>query len=135
MTWGPRHGPHTPNARSAPGNPWRSSISAIRSRALSAARAAAVAGAVLLAAGAPPAFANDALWALLAAGGQVVLMRHASTVSGVGAPPGFDLRDCATQRNLRGIAPAPREMVVLTPHGAGRFTVAGRLSPAAFTPR
>src|SRR5262249_40329700 len=25
-TWGPRYGPHTPNARSAPGHPWRSSV-------------------------------------------------------------------------------------------------------------
>src|SRR3989442_15995149 len=25
-TWGPRNGPHTPNVRSAPGDPWRSSV-------------------------------------------------------------------------------------------------------------
>ena len=196
---------------------------------MSVTRAAVLAGAlaILLVAGAPAAVANDALWSLLAAGGQVVMMRHAQTVSGVGDPPRFDLRDCATQRNLSevgrtesrrvgvvfrargipvgrvlssewcrcaetarlafgraelwpvlnsyfndpshevsrtaavralaaerpsggnlimvthqlnvrsvtGIAPAPGEMVVLTPHGNGGFTVAGRLSPAAFMPR
>jgi phosphohistidine phosphatase SixA len=44
--------------------------------------------------------ANEALWELLRGGGQVVLMRHASTTPGVGDPPGFRLEDCATQRNL-----------------------------------
>jgi len=44
--------------------------------------------------------ADDALWALLAKGGQVVLIRHALTDPGVGDPPGFRLEDCATQRNL-----------------------------------
>ncbi|MGH2688505.1 MAG: histidine phosphatase family protein [Actinomycetota bacterium] len=43
---------------------------------------------------------NEALWALLKGGGQVVVMRHASTDPGVGDPPGFRLEDCATQRNL-----------------------------------
>lgn len=33
-------------------------------------------------------------------GGHVILMRHATTVPGTGDPPGFDLGDCATQRNL-----------------------------------
>ncbi len=197
---------------------------------MSAAPAAAITGAfaVVLVAGAlTPVFADETLWALLAGGGQVVMMRHASTVSGVGDPPRFDLRDCATQQTLSeigriesrrvgvafrarripiarvlssewcrcsetarlafgraelwpalnsyfndpahdaahtpavralagerpargnlimvthqlnvravtGLAPQPGEMVVLTPHGEGRFTVAGRLSPAAFTPR
>ena len=32
--------------------------------------------------------------------GYVVLLRHAKTVSGTGVPPGFELDDCATQRNL-----------------------------------
>jgi broad specificity phosphatase PhoE len=41
-----------------------------------------------------------ALWALLARGDQVVVVRHASTSPGVGDPPGFRLGDCATQRNL-----------------------------------
>jgi len=198
---------------------------------MTATRTAVVAGAltavILAAAVIPAASAGEALWALLAGGGQVVVMRHASTVSGVGDPPGFDLRDCATQRTLSeagriesrrvavafrargvpigrvlssewcrcsetarlafgraelwpalnsyfndptrearqtplvralagelptagnlimvthqlnvrsvtGIAPAPGEMVVLTPHGDGRFTVAGRLAPEAFIPR
>lgn len=49
---------------------------------------------------APAAWADEALWAKLKAGGNVVLMRHASTEAGLGDPPGFRLGDCATQRNL-----------------------------------
>jgi broad specificity phosphatase PhoE len=44
--------------------------------------------------------ADDALWALLQQGGQVVLVRHGLTTPGVGDPPGFTLADCSTQRNL-----------------------------------
>jgi broad specificity phosphatase PhoE len=44
--------------------------------------------------------ADEALWSLLRAGGQVVLVRHAATDPGTGDPPGFRLDDCATQRNL-----------------------------------
>ncbi len=44
--------------------------------------------------------ANEAMWDLLKAGGQVAVIRHASTVPGFGDPPGFRLDDCATQRNL-----------------------------------
>jgi phosphohistidine phosphatase SixA len=44
--------------------------------------------------------ADDAMWALLKAGGQVVLIRHATTTPGVGDPPGFKLGECPTQRNL-----------------------------------
>jgi phosphohistidine phosphatase SixA len=47
-----------------------------------------------------PAAADPALWTLLHRGGQVVLIRHAQTVSGVGDPPEFKLGDCSTQRNL-----------------------------------
>jgi len=49
-----------------------------------------------------PAAADDgeALWTLLKGGGQVVMMRHASTDPATGDPPGFRLDDCATQRNL-----------------------------------
>lgn len=43
---------------------------------------------------------QDDFWALLRAGGCVVLMRHAQTVAGIGDPPGFRLGDCSTQRNL-----------------------------------
>ena len=43
---------------------------------------------------------NEALWALLQAGGQVVVLRHALTEPGVGDPPGFRLDACHTQRNL-----------------------------------
>ncbi len=32
--------------------------------------------------------------------GYVVLLRHAQTDPGTGDPPGFQLDDCATQRNL-----------------------------------
>lgn len=50
---------------------------------------------------APPVVAADeGLWALLRGGGQVVLMRHATTTPGVGDPPGFRPADCPTQRNL-----------------------------------
>lgn len=44
--------------------------------------------------------AGEAAWATLARGGQVVLVRHATTTPGAGDPPGFRLEDCATQRNL-----------------------------------
>ena len=44
--------------------------------------------------------ADEALWRLLKAGGQVVLMRHAVTTPGVGDPDGMVLHDCRTQRNL-----------------------------------
>ena len=36
----------------------------------------------------------------LAAGGRVLLLRHAATTPGIGDPAGFRLGDCATQRNL-----------------------------------
>ena len=54
----------------------------------------------LLALLAPQACLAQDAWALLAKGGQVVLLRHAQTVPGTGDPPGFRLEDCATQRNL-----------------------------------
>jgi len=44
-------------------------------------------------------------------GGNVVLVSHGSTISA-----------------LTGVMPAPAEMVVVTPQGAGRFTVAGKLT-------
>ena len=37
---------------------------------------------------------------LLRAGACVVMLRHAQTDPGVGDPPGFDLAQCRTQRNL-----------------------------------
>jgi phosphohistidine phosphatase SixA len=43
---------------------------------------------------------SDAFWAWLREGGVIVLMRHARTVSGTGDPPGFQLDQCHTQRNL-----------------------------------
>ncbi|MGH6622545.1 MAG: histidine phosphatase family protein [Burkholderiaceae bacterium] len=53
-----------------------------------------------LAAVSPIVAGNEALWTLLRAGGQVVLMRHAETTPGVGDPAGMRLDECATQRNL-----------------------------------
>jgi phosphohistidine phosphatase SixA len=47
--------------------------------------------------------ADEALWALLKKGGQVVLIRHGLTDPGVGDPPGFSLADCRTQRNLSAV--------------------------------
>ena len=44
--------------------------------------------------------ASEDTWRRLRAGGLVIFMRHASTVAGLGDPPGFRLDDCATQRNL-----------------------------------
>lgn len=56
--------------------------------------------ALLLCVTAPLANADEALWQLLLKGGQVLMIRHATTVPGVGDPEGFRLDDCATQRNL-----------------------------------
>lgn len=56
--------------------------------------------AILLMACNGPVLADPALWKKLAAGGHVLLVRHASTDPGVGDPPGFRLEDCTTQRNL-----------------------------------
>jgi broad specificity phosphatase PhoE len=55
---------------------------------------------LLAAAGVHAAVGDESLWALLRAGGHVVLVRHAATEPGVGDPPGFRLEDCSTQRNL-----------------------------------
>ena len=44
--------------------------------------------------------ADDMVWEQLRAGGYVLLMRHAQTGPGTGDPPGFNLGDCRTQRNL-----------------------------------
>ena len=56
----------------------------------------------LIALAAWPAWAIDEaqLWKQLRSGGNVILLRHASTTQGLGDPPGFRLGDCATQRNL-----------------------------------
>jgi len=43
---------------------------------------------------------EDALWQKLRGSGVTVLMRHAATDPGIGDPPGFELTECATQRNL-----------------------------------
>ncbi len=46
------------------------------------------------------ALANEAVWNVLAAGGQVVMIRHTVTTPGVGDPAGMRLDDCGSQRNL-----------------------------------
>ena len=58
--------------------------------------------AALCALAAWPAWAIDEaqLWQQLRRGGNVILIRHASTMPGLGDPQGFRLDDCATQRNL-----------------------------------
>ncbi len=43
---------------------------------------------------------ESAAWQALRQGGHVALMRHADAPGGLGDPPGFNLEDCATQRNL-----------------------------------
>lgn len=47
-----------------------------------------------------PVRADEALWAELKAGGNVLLIRHAASGPGTGDPSGFFLGDCKTQRNL-----------------------------------
>ena len=44
--------------------------------------------------------AEDDAWRRLRQGTYVILIRHASTLPGLGDPPNFRLDDCATQRNL-----------------------------------
>ena len=45
--------------------------------------------------------AGDAVWAMLAQGGHVAVIRHGNAPPGSGGdPPGFKIDDCATQRNL-----------------------------------
>ena len=55
--------------------------------------------AVALLVAAAPGRADEALWAALADGGHVALMRHAYA-PGTGDPEHFRLEDCSTQRNL-----------------------------------
>lgn len=49
-----------------------------------------------------PAQADEALWNALREGGHVLYIRHSLTTPGFGDPPGFELEDCSTQRNLSG---------------------------------
>ncbi|NJR59832.1 MAG: histidine phosphatase family protein [Cyanobacteria bacterium CRU_2_1] len=45
--------------------------------------------------------ADPDIWTQMRQGrGYVVLLRHAETVEGTGDPPGFQIDDCTTQRNL-----------------------------------
>lgn len=43
---------------------------------------------------------DSAVVEAMRAGGVVILLRHATTESGIGDPPGFTLADCSSQRNL-----------------------------------
>lgn len=43
---------------------------------------------------------DSAVIEAMRAGGVVILLRHATTESGIGDPPGFSLADCSSQRNL-----------------------------------
>lgn len=52
-----------------------------------------------------PTLAND-FWRLAQVGGHVFLMRHARTEPGIGDPPGFQLGNCRTQRNLSDVGRA-----------------------------
>jgi phosphohistidine phosphatase SixA len=56
--------------------------------------------AVILFASLPAQADEAAAWAAVREGGNVIMMRHATTVPGVGDPPGFRLDDCSTQRLL-----------------------------------
>lgn len=49
---------------------------------------------------APPAFANEALWALLKKPGHVVLLRHSNAPGQVQESNDMNFKDCSIQRNL-----------------------------------
>ncbi|MGH8720564.1 MAG: histidine phosphatase family protein [Burkholderiales bacterium] len=55
---------------------------------------------IVVALAAFPAKADEALWKAVQQGGHVLFIRHALTEPGFGDPPGFELKRCATQRNL-----------------------------------
>lgn len=58
-------------------------------------------------------------WDALHQGGVLIVMRHAATEGGIGDPPGFQLGDCTTQRNLspEGRAQAQRFGALLAARG------------------
>jgi len=62
-------------------------------------RAILLAFAVLLAPSLAAAQDTASLWAALAGGGHVAMMRHA-LAPGIGDPAEFEINECATQRNL-----------------------------------
>lgn len=57
--------------------------------------------------------------------GYVVLLRHAQTVAGTGDPPGFQLDDCATQRNLSKVG--KEQAVVMRTNQQGDLEVVGQI--------
>ena len=54
---------------------------------------------------------TDALASHLVAGACVVMIRHAQTEPGIGDPPGFQLNQCSTQRNLSAEGRAQAERI------------------------
>jgi phosphohistidine phosphatase SixA len=78
----------------------RSPAATHRASAMRDLSAAAVGALLVVLAPLGPALASEPIWALLKAGGHVILMRHAITTPGAGDPPGMHLDDCRTQRNL-----------------------------------
>lgn len=70
--------------------------------------------AVLLAALAGAACAQEDVWAALRGGGHVILLRHALTPAQLGDPPGFRLDDCATQRILTEAGRTQAERIGMT---------------------
>jgi phosphohistidine phosphatase SixA len=48
----------------------------------------------------PPAFANDAVWALLKKPGHIVLLRHSNAPGQVQESNDMNFKDCSIQRNL-----------------------------------
>lgn len=71
-----------------------------------------------------PALANEELWAALREGQAFLLLRHA-LAPGTGDPPGFQLGDCSTQRNLSnaGRQQARRIGDLLRQNGVGEAAV------------
>jgi broad specificity phosphatase PhoE len=77
------------------------------------------AAALALPAKADPGDTQLALWRALRSGGIAILFRHAATEPGVGDPPGYQIGDCASQRNLsaEGRAQATRIGVAFAEQG------------------
>ena len=71
-----------------------------------------------------PTFAQTppSIVALLRKGGCALMLRHAQTEPGIGDPPGFQLEQCSTQRNL---SPAGREQA----RRVGQWFKANKLRP------
>lgn len=99
-------------------------MDALALRRGTAAKAAVLVLGVLVPASHAPAADTEALWALLARGDHVALLRHARA-PGMGDPYEFRLGDCATQRNLdaSGREQARRIGAAFRAHGVARARV------------